>query len=65
MTRTPIAIVAGLAGFGLYVLAVVTLADQVLALPWPAQAAYFVIAGIAWVWPARALMVWAAAAARR
>lgn len=58
--RTAIALVAGIGGFLLYVMAVVALADHVIGLHWTVQALYYVIAGIAWAWPARALMFWAA-----
>jgi len=60
MSRIPVAAVLGLVGFVLYVVLVMVLADQVLRLHWLVQALYFVVAGIAWAWPARALMVWAA-----
>jgi hypothetical protein len=58
--RTAFALPIGLVGFLLYVGAVVALADHVLALHWAMQAAYFVVAGVLWTWPARALMRWAA-----
>ncbi|WP_369333118.1 DUF2842 domain-containing protein [Corynebacterium diphtheriae] len=38
------------------------MADPVLGLHWAVQALYFVVAGLAWTWPARRLMVWAAGA---
>ncbi len=60
MSRTGPAVLAFLIGFTLYVAAAVTLADHVLRLHWAVQAAYFLVAGIGWVWPARALMFWAA-----
>ncbi|WP_198377832.1 DUF2842 domain-containing protein [Neoroseomonas rubea] len=59
MSRTPIAILAGLAGFFLYVLLVLLAADHVRALHWTVELLFFAVAGVAWVWPARALMVWA------
>jgi len=62
MPRSLIALVVFLVGFLLYVGLVVALADQVLGLHWTAELLYFVAAGIAWVWPARALMFWAARA---
>ena len=58
--RVAFALVIGLLGFGLYVGAAVALADHVLRLHWTVQALYFVLAGIAWAFPARALMLWAA-----
>jgi hypothetical protein len=60
MSRPTIAALVFLAGFTAYVAAVVTLADHVFALHWAVQALYFVVAGVAWAWPARALMFWAA-----
>jgi hypothetical protein len=60
MSRIPVAAVVGLLGFVLYVMAVVALADHVLRLHWLVQVAYFTAAGVAWAWPAKALMYWAA-----
>jgi len=62
MSRTLFALVAGLVGFALYVGVAVVLADHVLGWHWAAQLGYFLVAGLAWAWPARALMVWAARA---
>ncbi len=53
MSRSSIAVIGGLIGFLLYVMAVVALADAVLRLHWLLQAAYFILAGIAWAWPAK------------
>lgn len=58
MNRPFIAIVLGLAGFALYVAASVVLADQIATAHWAVQAIYFVIAGTAWVFPIRWLMLW-------
>ena len=60
MPRTAIAVPLGLLGFLLYVGAAVALADRVLSMHWAVQAAYFVVAGVAWAWPAQRLMYWAA-----
>jgi hypothetical protein len=60
MSRPAIATLVGISGFLAYVAVVVALADQVLHLHWIVQLAYFVVVGIAWVWPARALMFWGA-----
>lgn len=60
MSRTAIAVPLGLLGFLLYVGAVVALADRVLEMHWTVQTAYFVVAGVAWAWPAQRLMYWAA-----
>ncbi len=60
MSRPLIAALVFIAGFTAYVAVAITLADQVLAMHWVVQAVYFVVAGVAWAWPARALMYWAA-----
>lgn len=60
MNRAAIAALAGIAGFLAYVVVVVLVADHVLRLHWLVQLAYFTVAGIAWVWPAKALMFWGA-----
>lgn len=58
MSRTPIAVVVGLVGFTVYVAIALILADHVLSLHWTIQALYFLVAGFAWVMPARWLMLW-------
>ena len=60
MPRIAIASLAGITGFLLYIGVVVALADHVLPLHWLLQVPYFLIAGIAWVFPARWLMYWGA-----
>ncbi|TCZ65932.1 DUF2842 domain-containing protein [Roseicella aquatilis] len=60
MSRIAIAVPLGLIGFLLYVGGVVALADHVLHWHGLLQAAFFLVAGIAWAWPAKWLMVWAA-----
>jgi hypothetical protein len=60
MSRIAIAAVGGTLGFIFYVMVVVALADHVLALHWLVQVVYFVVAGLIWAWPAKALMFWAA-----
>ena len=60
MSRIPVAVLIFVVGFAAYVGAAVVLADHVLGLHWTVQAVYFVVAGVAWAWPARALMFWAA-----
>jgi hypothetical protein len=61
MSRAAIAVPVGLLGFLLYIGAAVALADRVLSLHWAAQALYFVLAGVAWAWPAQRLVYWVAA----
>ena len=60
MLRIPVAVLIFLVGFVAYVGVVVARADHVLGLHWTVQAGYFLVVGVAWAWPARALMFWAA-----
>jgi hypothetical protein len=60
MSRIAIAAPVGILGFLLYIGVVVALADHVLGWHWALQVPYFVVAGIAWVFPAKWLMFWAA-----
>jgi hypothetical protein len=62
MSRQVFALLLGLFGFALYLGAAIVLADQVLGRHWTLELAYFLVAGLAWAWPARALMLWAARA---
>lgn len=59
MSRTSIALIAGLLGFLLYVAGVLVVADHVRGLHWALELAFFAVAGVAWVWPAKRLIVWA------
>jgi hypothetical protein len=59
MSRPAIATLIGLAGFLAYVVVVLLLADHVRALHWTIELLFFAVAGLAWVWPARRLMMWA------
>lgn len=59
MSRPALATLAGLAGFLVYVVVVLLLADHVRSLHWTAELVFFAVAGIAWVWPAKRLMAWA------
>lgn len=59
MSRTVIATLAGIAGFIAYVAVVLLAADHVRDLHWLVELAFFAAAGIAWVWPAKWLIVWA------
>jgi hypothetical protein len=60
MSRVPIAVIAGVGGLILYVMAVVALADHVIGLNWAIEGVYYVVAGVAWVFPMQKLMYWAA-----
>lgn len=62
--RPALATLIGLAGFLAYVAAVLLLADHVLGWHWLLQLPFFAAAGIAWVWPAKWLMVWGAGGRR-
>lgn len=62
--RAAMATILGLVGFLLYVGAVLAVADHVLGWHWVVQALFFVVAGSAWVWPARWLLFWGAGAQR-
>ncbi len=59
MSRPVVALILGLLGFFVYVVVVLAIADHLAALHWAAQLVFFAIAGVAWVWPAKRLMVWA------
>lgn len=59
MSRPALATIAGIVGFVAYVVAVLLVADHVRALHWTLELLFFAVAGIAWVWPAKRLMVWA------
>jgi len=61
MSRTWIAVPVGLAGFVLYTMTVVALGDHLRGQHWLLELAYFAAAGILWVFPARRLILWAAA----
>ncbi len=59
MSRPAMATLIGIAGFLAYVVVVLLLADHVRALHWTIELVFFAVAGIAWVWPAKRLMMWA------
>lgn len=59
MSRRPVALLAGLLGFLFYVAGVLVVADLVHGLHWAVELVFFAVAGIAWVWPAKRLIVWA------
>ena len=59
MSRPMIAVLAGLFGFLAYVAAVLLLSDLVHGLHWTIEFAFYAVAGVAWVWPAKRLIVWA------
>lgn len=64
MSRIAVAVPAGILGILLYIMLVVTLADHVIGLPWVLELLYFTVAGIAWIVPARRLILWAVSADR-
>ena len=57
MSRPVAATLMGVAFIILYVAAAITLPD-LLPQHWAVQAAYFLIAGVVWVFPIRWLMLW-------
>ena len=59
MSRSVIALAVGTAGFIAYIAVVVALGDHVIPLHWAVELVYYVVAGLAWVWPASRLMHWA------
>ena len=60
MSKPMLAGLLGVIGFLLYVAVGIILADQVLGTHWTLEFIYFALAGIIWVWPAKALIIWAA-----
>jgi thiol:disulfide interchange protein len=60
MSRIAIAVPVGLIAFLAYVGLVLMVADHVLGWHWALQAPFFLVAGIAWAFPAKWLMFWAA-----
>lgn len=60
MPRRTLALLVGLIGFLGYLAVVVSLADAVIPLHWAAGAVFYAVAGLAWAWPAAALLRWAA-----
>lgn len=59
MSRPAIATIAGITGFLAYVVLVLLVADWFRHLHWTVEMLFFALAGIAWVWPAKRLMMWA------
>jgi hypothetical protein len=59
MSRSAMAALIGVGGFLVYIVVVLVLADHVRALHWTVELLFFAVAGIAWVWPAKRLIVWA------
>ena len=58
MSRTPIAVIAGLLFFAAWVAVVVIGGD--MPMHWAVRALYFLVVGFVWVFPIRWLMLWAA-----
>ena len=57
MSRRPVAALTAIAFVITYVAAAISLVD-LLPAEWVVQALYFLVAGIAWVFPVRWLMLW-------
>lgn len=60
MSKPMLAGIIGIIGFLAYVAATIILSDHVLGTHWTLELIYFALAGIIWVWPAKALIIWAA-----
>ncbi len=60
MPRPALALIAFLLGFFAYLAVVLALADWVQGQHWLLQVPFFLVAGIAWVFPTKRLMFWAA-----
>lgn len=60
MSKAMLAGIIGIIGFLLYVAVVIILSDHVLGTHWVVEFIYFALAGIVWVWPAKALIIWGA-----
>ena len=60
MSRTPVATLAIVLFVIAWIAGAAVLADQVRPLHWAVQALYYPVAGFAWVWPVRWLMLWGA-----
>ena len=56
--RKPAGIFLILALIAVWAVLVVSLFDYVERLPWPVHAAYFIVAGIAWIAPLKPLLRW-------
>lgn len=58
MSRPSIATIAGLLFVFFYIAAAITLPDWIGRMNWAAEALYWAVAGIVWVFPIRWLMLW-------
>jgi hypothetical protein len=58
MSRTTLAVFAGLLFIFAYVITVITVPDFVGQMHWAVEAIYWALAGIIWVFPVRWLMLW-------
>ncbi|MCS6891886.1 MAG: DUF2842 domain-containing protein [Rhodovarius sp.] len=60
MSRAGLAALIGVLGFLAYVALVIVVADAIIGTHWLVELAYFAAAGVLWVFPARALLLWGA-----
>jgi hypothetical protein len=60
MSRAALAFLIGVVGFIAYIAVIVALGDAVVSRHWLIQLVYYGVAGIAWVVPARWLILWGA-----
>jgi hypothetical protein len=65
MSRTLPALLIGFVGLLLYLGIVLWLGDWVQQLHWALQVPFYLVAGMGWVVPTRALILWSAGVSRR
>jgi hypothetical protein len=58
MSRGLVAVLVGVVGTLAYLGMAVTLADHVVPMHWALALTYYLVAGLAWTWPAARLMRW-------
>ncbi len=58
MSRPTIATIAGISFVIAYMAAAITVPDVIGRMHWTLEAAYWLIAGVVWVFPIRWLMLW-------
>ena len=64
MSRSVLAFLIGIVGFVAYISVVVAIGDHFVLAHWALQTVYYLVAGLAWVWPAKWLMIWGAGGRR-
>ncbi len=64
MSRKSLALIIGFFGLIAYLVLVLWVGDWVQTLHWAIQVPFYVLAGFVWVFPVKALMLWAVGARR-